>query len=626
MLLKKNSAVEIILPAFPTPRELFAAEELFRYLQTALGIVRASSAETDCVRFFIGGPSRNSASAELIGTEEFNSLLTGEEGLLIRIRGNCVLLAGSDGYEDQQRGTVYAVYEFLEQFVGCTLAAYSAPEADAGEIVPQLEELNLPDGQRCKPQADRPFRGAVIQYGDRAGNPKHGLNIAFLDWLIKNRFNRVVTWCKIYDGWKAMGLLPEFEKRGIIITVSHHDAIPKWLPFYGNEEFPEPYYETHPEYYRLCADGSRFTPPAPDDPYGQWVLCSRNTDCIEQVSKNLIKWISENPQVDRVGFLPMDGTYEQCCCEKCKPYTKVENYAYFQNEVANRVTAALPLSKLCMSIYTDLWTCPENQTLSPALFCYLATWANCGLRTCGKPDGSSLIGTDYDTTLLEWKAKGANVAFYDYYMGVYSCRQKWIPMADEIQSIWKYFAEKDIDGSMTQIECFHIWNHLANMYTFGRTAYDSSLSLKDNLQELCKLFGEGAPYIIEAILHGEQVLDGQTPILNAPNYLVAHMDKAFLYDCYEKALAAASSPRCRNNIRLMRMVLRYSDLEVNDALSQNHRPYDWLFDYEDPTGELAYMAVNYDSFLRNETGYGIAIPVKNSDTKNFQPDHWYQFE
>ena len=622
MKLLKNSLVQILLPKDPTTRELFAAEELKKYLQLALQ-VNISDSNAD-VTFIIGGPGRNEAAAELISKEAFSNLLTGEEGMLIRICGNKVLIAGSEGFEDRERGTVYGVYEFLERYVGCSLAAYCSPNVTAGEYVPVLEQLELEDDQYVRAGSDRPYRCAIVEYGDRAGNPDHGLNMPFLDWLVKNRYNRILTWCKVYETWKKMGLVEEIERRGLRLTVGHHDAVRQWLPFDGNEYFPEKYAETHPEYYRLNADGTRFRPQNEDDPDGQWVFCSRNEACIEQLSQNIIKWINDNPIVDIIALWPMDGQFEQCCCPACAPYGMTENYAYFMNEVAKRVAKVHPLIKMDLLIYASLWDAPENLDLSSSLFCDMSTWAHFGLRASGKPDGSGLANTRYTDTLLKWRKCGSEVAFYDYYMSVFGARQRIVPMADELQSLWKYFKDTDIMGSGTQFEPFNVWNYLVNLYCFARTGYDYSLSIQDNLDRLTRIFGEGAPYINKITMYLEEINDGQVDLRTAADYIFQHMDVAQVYDWFEQALSATSTPLFRNNIRMLRMSFRYSDVVYRDPC---HKPCSvWLMDYEDPTGELAYLATNYDSFYHNYTGYGIDFPLSNTDTKDFRPDKWYQFD
>ncbi|MCI8589834.1 MAG: DUF4838 domain-containing protein [Clostridiales bacterium] len=627
MILSKNKKTHIILPKEPTAREQFAAEELVVYLKRMFGIdaAFAKTAEVSANVFLIGGPARNAASAVHFSEVQFNELLTGAEGMLIDIKGDTVLLAGSEGYDDAQRGTVYAVYEFLERYLGCTLAAYSAPGVCAGERVPVYDMLTIEDDRYVKAGADRPYRTAIIQYGEAAGNPYHQLNKPFIDWLAKNRYNRILTWASVYEAYKKMGLLEEFEKRGIRLSVGHHESSRMWLPYFGNEYFTEAYAETHPEYYRLNADGTRFTPQNKDDHTGQWIYCSRNTDCIEQISQNLIRWVKENPLVDTIAFWPNDGIFEQCSCEKCAAHSKVENYTYFQNEVAKRVSAACPQIKIDMLVYVDLWECPEDVKLENCLQIDEAAWAK-EQRKCGKPDGTCLSETEFETNIMRWRKAGADVVYYDYYMGVYGNRQRIIPMADEIQAIWQRFAALGISGAGTQIECFNLWNHLMNLYTFGRTAYDATLSFEDNLNALCKLFGAGGPAVAQAIRLMEAALDGEEIIGFAGKYMIEHVDKAKVYDLFEKALAAAEDVQSRNNIRLVRMAFRYSEIETADPANLNRETVQRFQAYEDASGELAYMAVHFDSFRHNDPGYGIAFPILNTDVKEFKPDKWFIFE
>lgn len=623
MKISSGAKIRIIFPDKPTERELFAAEELEKYLKLSLGATVTADGNFD-VSFIIGGPSRNSMTAEVISKDEFSSLLTGGEGIFIDIRENDVIIAGSEGYEDMERGTVYALYEFLERYLGCSLTAYSDPSVNAGEFVPVYDFLELPEERYVKPSADRPYRTAIVEYGDKAGDAEHNLNIAFFDWLVKNRYNRILTWCKIYEKYKELGLIEELRRRGIRVTVGHHDAIDYWLPFYGNKLYSKRYRDEHPEYYRLNADGTRFKPAYDEDPAGQWVLCSRNCECIEELSENISSWIDDNPYVDYIALWPKDGRADQCTCDKCAPYTKMQNYTHFMNEIAARVGDTHPNVKFDVLLYTNLWTYPEGTEIPKNIFYEMSTWADSGLRCCGKPDGSCLVNTHFTDTLLEWKDHGASVGFYDYYMGVFGARQRLIPMADELQSIWRYFVKHGIEGSGTQLECFHIWNHLVNVCSFGRTAYDTSLSLDDNLERISPLFGNGASYICEIIKYLERLNDGEANISSAGRALMEKADKPYLYNLYEKALSAAVTPCARNNIRLMRMVLRYSDLETSDL---GERPrYSLILPYDDPTGELAYMAVNFDSLYHSKTGYGVAFPVSNTDTKDFIPDKWYIFE
>ena len=73
------------------------------------------------------------------------------------------------------------------------------------------------------------------------------------------------------------------------------------------------------------------------------------------------------------------------------------------------------------------------------------------------------------------------------------------------------------------------------------------------------------------------------------------------------------------------MAFRYTDLEVSDSSNATRNTYSRFQTYDDPTGELAYLATHFDSFKHNNPGYGIAIPVTNTKS-GFQPDKWVLFE
>ncbi len=626
MMLQQNSMPCIILPSAATTREQYSAETLQKYLSLVFGgaapEVKTDSEPIPAAKILIGGPERNALTAKYMTESEFDAPVPGPEGMMIRsLDENTLLLAGSSKHPTEcERGTIYAVYEFLERYLECSFAAYVNPNIPGGNHIPKLEQMDLQSIDYVKAAADSSYRTAIVQYADEQGNPEHGFNIAFLDYLVQNRYNRILTWMGIYDAYKENGILPELERRGFRLTAGHHSALQKFLPPFGNEDFPEHYAETHPEYYRLEEDGKRLVPKGW---YGQWIVC-RNA--VDQMAENIISWIKENPAVDIIALWPQDGSGSQCLCEACRPHSKVKNYTWFLNEVAKKVSSVHPYVKIDMLAYVDLWECPEDISLEPCLMVDEALWHSSGLRHCGAPDGSGIIGTFYEQDLQKWHEKGADVVYYDYYMGVYPARQRWVPMADEIQAVCQHNQKTGVLGTGTQIECFNIWNHALNFYVFARTAYDNSISLEAHLPRFTRLFGKAAPYIAQILRQAEECLDGQVPIKLGGLYIMEHMDKNALYALYDQALAAAETPAHRNNVRMLRMAFRYTELESRESLVKNEEyPYFSLKKYQDPTGELYYMSTHFDSFLHNDPGYGITVPV-DCKPSDYQPDAWYQFE
>ena len=407
--------------------------------------------------------------------------------------------------------------------------------------------------------------------------------------------------------------------RVAIMSFGSFGAIFKIFSIY----FAEKYSQTHPEYYKLMEDGNRYC--VKDGNYsGQLILCMRNEELISQMARNIIKWTDENPQADVICLWPYDGKNEQCCCELCKGFSKSENYSYFVNRIADSVSKERPNIKIDRISYLDLIECNDTK-LSSSMIIDEAVWHNT-LRCAGKPDGSCFKDSEFEKNILEWKKTGAKVVYYDYLMGIYSCRQKWLPVADEIQAVCKRFCELGIFGLGTQMEAYNMWNHIFNFYTYGRTAYDTCLSMDDNLDLFCRIFGEGAPFIKEIIHIGEIIVDGQNPISKTTGFLMENVDKEKIYSLYDKAIEVASKKFYRNNIRLMRMVWRYTDLEVNNPPLENDGTVPNISLASDETGELWYMGENFDSFINSTEGYGISIPVKKRSDVVFEPDKWYMFE
>ena len=530
------------------------------------------------------------------------------EEFFITVKGDGVTLRAG------KKGLLYAVYEFLERYCGCAFGAMNNPEVNTGEIIPHLAELNLPE-EEYHHTPDLPYRTAIIQYNAWAGNADHGLNLPFFDWMAKNRYNRLLTWMSCYEQIKELGQLPQLEKRGISLTVGHHQAIYKFLP-------PALYRDRHPEYYRLISNGERYTPKDLTVFDGQWLLCSRNEECVQRVADNILLWLEENPLVDTIAFWPNDGKDDDCCCPRCSKYSKTENYLFFNNRLSRLIAETRPDVKIDALVYMDLWDCPSGVQLGDNMIIDVAMCTDT-FRPYGERNGQCLLGTTYEKSLRDYREVCSNVVAYEYYMGNYSNYQKLVPAADEMQSIFAFMKKEGICGSGTQIECFNHWNNLFNFYCFGRTADDINLSVEDNMERFCRLFGKAAPVIAEIIGMCEDTQEGQMPMNDAGVYLVEHIDKQRVYDLFDTALAEADDPRARNNVRMMRMAFRYSQLEAADPVV----PYDNKVpaQYEDKTGELAYMATHFDSFFANHTGYGIAIPATNR-TDAPPPNNWYQFE
>lgn len=614
----------VVIPSNASKRELFAANELKKYLIKISKVEIAIVKDTEVTLGFqvlIGSPARNKKTAEYIDSDSFNSLVPGPEGFMIKTFGEkALLLAGSEGnINEKERGTLYAVYEFLERYLGFSFVGYGKPGSKIGEYIPKNKETNLFDIEYIKPKADLSYRSSVIQYNGYAheipnSDADHPLSISIIDWMAKNRLNRIITPMKSYQQLCKNGIIEEIIKRGISLTVGHHDSGMFFLPPDGNEFFSTKYYEKHKEFYKLTKDAERFLPASKW--VGQLIFDLRNRDCIEQISQNINAWIDKNSYVDVVNIWPNDGDSEQCACGLCSDHSKMTNYSYFINEVAKIVAKKHPDVKIDMIAYLDLWEPPEGIEFSENVIIEVATWGpDTELRKFGTNDGSGLIGTKFEKNAKAWSEISSNVVYYDYYMTNFRSKQVYCPMADEILKIYENIAETNYcKGTGTQIESFNLWNYMFNFYTHGRKAYDVKLTMDDLLERFVKIFGKGSKYIADYIKYVEDFYDGQVTEdkdgRNCAEWFAKNVNKSKVYEYFEKAFEAEDNENFRDNIRVLRMAFRYSDLITNYPESK----------------EILFISKNFGSYWGRlgQMGIGISSFIKPCDC-DFNPDKWYEF-
>ena len=296
----------IVKPASATVRESFAAGELQRYIEKISGATLPIASDGQAVqgnRILIGGPEHNSQTAALMSESEFDVSVPGPEGMMLKtLDSRTLLLAGSSKNPDEfERGTIYAVYEFLERYLGCSFAAIGKPGVDMGEYVPKIETINLGTVDYTKSAADALYRGVHLGYSNYDNtrvSPSHALNPAYFDWLMKNRFNLVYLWAGIYDAFKSNGMYDEIAKRGMIFNYGGTAGF-EFLPPDGSSDFPEPYFTTHPEYYSLQPNNEYHKPRGGDPPAqpDRMVLNYRNSAAITEVARNIKKFLAANPLV-----------------------------------------------------------------------------------------------------------------------------------------------------------------------------------------------------------------------------------------------------------------------------------------------------------------------------------------
>ncbi|MEM3011557.1 MAG: DUF4838 domain-containing protein [Candidatus Bathyarchaeia archaeon] len=288
---------DIVVKSTAIPSEKYAAQEfqnLFRQA-TRIHLPIHETEETISNHVFIG---ENSALDECDVKIDVSNL--GEEGFRVVIRKDFIAIVGG-----KPRGTLYGVYQFLEDEMGIRFLTYDHTHVpDCSKLVIPLREYTY------KP----PF---IFRWSYYAENSKHP------EFAARLRVNTVTTDEKL-GGKTGQNL----------ISHSFHLLVP--FSKYG---------EKHPEYYALI-DGVRDTNTAWHGPQ----LCVTNPDVIKIAAESAIRIIKEHPGIKNVSVSQAD-TDRYCRCDRCQAINQREgtpmgSQLAFVNAVAEQVEKAYPEVKV----------------------------------------------------------------------------------------------------------------------------------------------------------------------------------------------------------------------------------------------------------------------------------------
>ncbi len=289
----------IALAADAIPAEKTAAQQLQKYLQEVTGANFTLQGETEVAagapQIVVGAGVRAKA---LLPRQGWASL--GADGIVIQTIGNNLVLAGG-----RPRGTLYAVFQFLEETVGCrwwTPTENFVPRKTTLEIQPQNIVYVPPFNYR------EHFTIAVRE------NPE------FATLLRENGHFQTQS-----NEWGG-----HYNMLGFVHTFS------KLLP-------PEKYFKEHPEWYTDPANGFALCTPASKMPAPQKTeLDLSNPLVLEEVTKNALAWIKENPAAGYISISQNDNRDAYCRCPQCAAVTAAEGspsgpLLKFVNQVAERI-------------------------------------------------------------------------------------------------------------------------------------------------------------------------------------------------------------------------------------------------------------------------------------------------
>jgi len=281
-----QSSWRIIIGASATPVERHAAAELQTHLRLIGGAelpIATDASPRQPHEIWVGASNRWSPVAAGLNPAP------GAEGFIIRTGADHLLLAG-----EGRRGTLYAVYDFLERHLGCrwfTPGVSHIPQREKITLGP-LDEHRTPAFEYREP------------YAFEAMDP---------DWAARNKCN---------------GHFPEF--------APHHGGGVRYaLPFVHtfNELVPvEKYFDSHPEYFSEVK-GVRVR--------HETQLCLSHPDVLALAVARIRAWLAANLAVSIVSVSQNDWD-NPCQCAACRAVDAEEgNYSGSLIRFVNRIAEAI---------------------------------------------------------------------------------------------------------------------------------------------------------------------------------------------------------------------------------------------------------------------------------------------
>ncbi len=260
--LSENGRVKatIVVAADAQPAEKHAATELATFLAQISGGPFAVAGEPNqaTANIYVG------PQAAKIAQSDFSTDGLGEEGIVIRTMPNGLILAGS-----RPRGTLYAVYTFLEDHLGCRW--WSSTES----TIPSKPTVVLNDiDLRYVP---------VLEYRE-----PYWFDAFDGDWAARNKCNGQGHRLRAEHGGKHI-------YEGFVHTF--FPLIP-----------PQKYFADHPEWFSEI-DGQR--------KHERAQLCLTNEEMRKELVKNLRERLRKNPAAT-IASVSQNDWYGNCQCAACK--------------------------------------------------------------------------------------------------------------------------------------------------------------------------------------------------------------------------------------------------------------------------------------------------------------------
>jgi hypothetical protein len=508
---KGKSDYTIRLCAEPTPAERHAAEELKRFLKEISGVelpVREAGALPPCA-ILIG---RDAEVERIAGGMDWAKL--GGEGFVVRTCGPHLVLAGG-----RPRGTLYAVYSFLDQELGCR---WFAPDCSR---IPKRARLAVRDLNRTV--VPRLEYRETFSWSGYDG-----------DWAARNFSNGHAVRLTDAHGGKVV-------YQGFVHTF--YPLLP-----------PEKHFAQHPEWYSE-RNGKRF------HEHGQ--LCLTNPEVVREVTAAVRAWLRKDPKATIVSVSQNDW-HGWCECAKCKAVDDEEGshsgtLLRFVNQVAEAIEKEFPQVAVDTLAYQYTRKPPLHVRPRPNVIVRL-----CSIECCfSHPLEKCAQNKAFVDDIVGWSKVCQRLYIWDYVTN-FAHYLLPHPNLDVLEANIRFFIAHGVRGIFEQGEYQTPGGEMLELrsYIIARLLWNPDYGAKRALDEfLAGYYGPAAPPIRKYIrlLHDKVKKDNihircyvqPTAACFTPEIIV-QAEKLFV----EAEKLAAKQPEVLKRVRIAHMPVQYTIL------------------------------------------------------------------
>ena len=422
----------IVVPQNPTQQELYASTQLRNFL--AQGGVKVPTVET------IGAEAPQRGTV-YVGRAKQRPVVepTTKDSYIIYGTGGCLFL-----YGEGEKGTLYAVYDFLERFGGCRY--YAAHEVD----IPDLRVLRIPDTMI--------FEQPAFEYREML-------------YYMPNHDN-------VYADWHHLHTRQDLHRDWGMFVHTFKDLVPA-----------SRYFDQHPEWFSEC-NGQRVRD-------GQ--LCLSNPEVLEELCRQLADTMNRRPDA-LIWSVSNNDNYNVCQCSKCRHLDSLYGgptgtLLHFVNQVARR----FPDKTLSTLAYQYTRSAPKGLKVRPdsnvnIMFCSI----ECGREL---PIADNPREASFRKDMEDWQQLTDNIFMWDY---VVQFRNFWNPFPNfhVLKPNLQYFRDHGVRMMFEQAtgaDNVTSWMELRG-YLIAKLLWNPDLDADSLIANFCNgYYGAAGPYVKEIV-------------------------------------------------------------------------------------------------------------------------------